>query len=163
VLRQCLLFPYICPTKEGPEQAVSYSSSSDLCFEVLVLNLDFGTDYTRWGSTFGDIPQLLQINGFKLDRDRLLSHSFQFIIVQNSILCSLICIVIKQITTTEQETTDRPSVSLHTLKYFSQWHTHRLLGIRTERLFQAAYPQSSSTLWNYSKCGVYTVESEAGC
>jgi hypothetical protein len=25
------------------------------------------------------------------------------------------------------------------------------------------YPQSSSTLWNYSKCGVYTVESEAGC
>jgi hypothetical protein len=23
-------------------------------------------------------------------------------------------------------------------------------------------PQSSSTLWNYSKCGVYTVESEAG-
>jgi hypothetical protein len=24
-------------------------------------------------------------------------------------------------------------------------------------------PQSSSTLWNYSKCGVYTVESEAGC
>jgi hypothetical protein len=24
------------------------------------------------------------------------------------------------------------------------------------------YPQSSSTLWNYSKCGVYTVESEAG-
>jgi hypothetical protein len=26
-----------------------------------------------------------------------------------------------------------------------------------------SYPQSSSTLWNYSKCGVYTVESEAGC
>jgi hypothetical protein len=25
------------------------------------------------------------------------------------------------------------------------------------------YPQSSSMLWNYSKCGVYTVESEAGC
>jgi hypothetical protein len=25
------------------------------------------------------------------------------------------------------------------------------------------YPQSSSTLWNCSKCGVYTVESEAGC
>jgi hypothetical protein len=25
------------------------------------------------------------------------------------------------------------------------------------------YTQSSSTLWNYSKCGVYTVESEAGC
>jgi hypothetical protein len=25
------------------------------------------------------------------------------------------------------------------------------------------YPQSSSTLWNYRKCGVYTVESEAGC
>jgi hypothetical protein len=25
------------------------------------------------------------------------------------------------------------------------------------------FPQSSSTLWNYSKCGVYTVESEAGC
>jgi hypothetical protein len=25
------------------------------------------------------------------------------------------------------------------------------------------YPQSNSTLWNYSKCGVYTVESEAGC
>jgi hypothetical protein len=25
------------------------------------------------------------------------------------------------------------------------------------------YPQSSSTLWDYSKCGVYTVESEAGC
>jgi hypothetical protein len=24
-------------------------------------------------------------------------------------------------------------------------------------------PQSSSTLWNYSKCGVCTVESEAGC
>jgi hypothetical protein len=24
-------------------------------------------------------------------------------------------------------------------------------------------PHSSSTLWNYSKCGVYTVESEAGC
>jgi hypothetical protein len=24
-------------------------------------------------------------------------------------------------------------------------------------------PQSSSTLWNYSKCGIYTVESEAGC
>jgi hypothetical protein len=24
-------------------------------------------------------------------------------------------------------------------------------------------PQSSTTLWNYSKCGVYTVESEAGC
>jgi hypothetical protein len=24
-------------------------------------------------------------------------------------------------------------------------------------------PQSSSTLWNYSKCGVYTVESEEGC
>jgi hypothetical protein len=23
--------------------------------------------------------------------------------------------------------------------------------------------QGSSTLWNYSKCGVYTVESEAGC
>jgi hypothetical protein len=23
--------------------------------------------------------------------------------------------------------------------------------------------QSSSTLWNYNKCGVYTVESEAGC
>jgi hypothetical protein len=28
---------------------------------------------------------------------------------------------------------------------------------------KAVYPQSSSTLWNYSKCGVYTVESEAGC
>jgi hypothetical protein len=25
------------------------------------------------------------------------------------------------------------------------------------------YPQSSSKLWNYSKCGVYTVEGEAGC
>jgi hypothetical protein len=25
------------------------------------------------------------------------------------------------------------------------------------------HPQSSSTLWNYSKCGIYTVESEAGC
>jgi hypothetical protein len=25
------------------------------------------------------------------------------------------------------------------------------------------YPQSISTLWNYSKCGIYTVESEAGC
>jgi hypothetical protein len=24
-------------------------------------------------------------------------------------------------------------------------------------------PQSSSTLWNYSKCGVYTAKSEAGC
>jgi hypothetical protein len=24
-------------------------------------------------------------------------------------------------------------------------------------------PQSSSTLWNYSKCGVCAVESEAGC
>jgi hypothetical protein len=24
-------------------------------------------------------------------------------------------------------------------------------------------PQSSSTLWNYSKCGIYTVESEAAC
>jgi hypothetical protein len=23
--------------------------------------------------------------------------------------------------------------------------------------------QGSYTLWNYSKCGVYTVESEAGC
>jgi hypothetical protein len=29
--------------------------------------------------------------------------------------------------------------------------------------FFDAYPQSSSMLWNYSKCGVYTVESEAGC
>jgi hypothetical protein len=26
-----------------------------------------------------------------------------------------------------------------------------------------AYPESSSTLWNYSKWGVYTVDSEAGC
>jgi hypothetical protein len=29
--------------------------------------------------------------------------------------------------------------------------------------FPSEDPQSSSTLWNYSKCGVYTVESEAGC
>jgi hypothetical protein len=29
--------------------------------------------------------------------------------------------------------------------------------------YMKRYPQSSSTLWNYSKCGVYTVESEAGC
>jgi hypothetical protein len=30
-------------------------------------------------------------------------------------------------------------------------------------IYEPIYPQSSSTLWNYSKCGVYTVESEAGC
>jgi hypothetical protein len=29
--------------------------------------------------------------------------------------------------------------------------------------YQEGNPQSSSTLWNYGKCGVYTVESEAGC
>jgi hypothetical protein len=33
----------------------------------------------------------------------------------------------------------------------------------TQRGLLLVYPQSSSTLWNYSKCGVYTVESEAGC
>jgi hypothetical protein len=32
-----------------------------------------------------------------------------------------------------------------------------------KNLTENMYPQSSSTLWNYSKCGVYTVGSEAGC
>jgi hypothetical protein len=36
-------------------------------------------------------------------------------------------------------------------------------GLRNKTNGYAPYPQSSSTLWNYSKCGVYTVESEAGC
>jgi hypothetical protein len=35
--------------------------------------------------------------------------------------------------------------------------------IKTHCIDLVTYPQSSSTLWNYSKCGVYTVESEAGC
>jgi hypothetical protein len=37
------------------------------------------------------------------------------------------------------------------------------LYIIIKKFIEVAYPQSSSTLWNYSKCGVYTVESEAGC
>jgi hypothetical protein len=40
----------------------------------------------------------------------------------------------------------------------------RLHGVIFEKtVISISYPQSSSTLWNYSKCGVYTVESEAGC
>jgi hypothetical protein len=37
-----------------------------------------------------------------------------------------------------------------------------MMMMMNETLFEG-HPQSSSTLWNYSKCGVYTVESEAGC
>jgi hypothetical protein len=34
---------------------------------------------------------------------------------------------------------------------------------RSQMEIKLLYPQCSSTLWNYSTCGVYTVESEAGC
>jgi hypothetical protein len=42
--------------------------------------------------------------------------------------------------------------------------TSRVFAIITHyEVMYRTHPQSSSTLWNYSKCGVYTVESEAGC
>jgi hypothetical protein len=36
-------------------------------------------------------------------------------------------------------------------------------GLKSKANKEPAHPQSSSMLWNYTKCGVYIVESEAGC
>jgi hypothetical protein len=35
--------------------------------------------------------------------------------------------------------------------------------MRNNKTFISENPQSSSTQCNYSKCGVYTVENDAGC
>jgi hypothetical protein len=62
------------------------------------------------------------------------------------------------------------SVIQNLIRRYTDIQTHKQHGDRLSWLLFFKYkesmliynPQSSSTLWNYSKCGVYTVESEAG-
>jgi hypothetical protein len=57
-------------------------------------------------------------------------------------------------------------VSIYVCQHWTHCSAFRLFSLLNKynkEVYLPLYPQSSSTLWNYSKCGVYTVESEAGC
>jgi hypothetical protein len=123
----------------------------------LIVRCDVNAHHTLWGSTSTN-PREESLMEFLVSSNlNILNHSNK----PTFVVCN------------RKEVTDLTLGTDKIGNLVSNWHVsdepslsdHRFICFQTgnTQLIMLPYPQSSSTLWNYSKCGVYTVESEAGC